>query len=293
MTWPKTCSVAPLSMQLPLRDMLWTKPFSGERADVGRVLVLPAHVRVQDRPRPLGAWPSMSMCEHLLLLGQVGAHARWSGRRSPCWRSRRPARGRPCRRSSLNSVTSVPIFCHGPVSFEVAADDVLEGLVRPRPCTSCTCGTSVLAADAAAQPHLAHHLQAPSCRLCARLPRRAGTWRPACGRTRWGCAKRSRATSGRSSGPGRAPWGAPARSSTLDLARPAALEEIAQPRGPRPESSATARALSRFGSASAPSGQSIFLGTPPAPQACARARRAPPHASSVAPPSHPTPSACP
>ena len=85
------------------------------------------------------------------------------------------------------------------------------------------------------------------------------------------------------------PWGEPARSSSSTW-------QGRRPRGDRtacpcPESSATARALSRFGSASAPSGQSIFLGTPPAPRACARALRVPPHALAASP--APTPSACP
>lgn len=68
---PKTCSVAPLSMQLPLARHALGEAVVRERLDVGPVLVLPAHVRVQNRRRGLGLGGHEHL-EHLLLLGEVG-----------------------------------------------------------------------------------------------------------------------------------------------------------------------------------------------------------------------------
>ena len=45
----------------------------GERTDVGLVLVLPSHIRVQDRLSSCGLGVHEHL-EHLLLLGEVGAH---------------------------------------------------------------------------------------------------------------------------------------------------------------------------------------------------------------------------
>ena len=45
----------------------------GERSDIGLVLVLPTHVRVQDRLGPFG-FGLHEYLEHLLLLSEVGAH---------------------------------------------------------------------------------------------------------------------------------------------------------------------------------------------------------------------------
>ena len=51
--WPKTCSVAPLSMQLPFRDILCTMP-ARSSLPVHAACRLPAHVAVEYRSGPLG-----------------------------------------------------------------------------------------------------------------------------------------------------------------------------------------------------------------------------------------------
>ncbi len=136
--WPNTCSVAPLSMQLPFRDMLCTTPASSSRLHPPGLLVLPAHVRVQDRPGALGHL-GHELVEQLVLLGHVGMQRRGPGDDLLAAEivDRREVGLAP---GLLDSVTSVPIFSHGP-SAAKSLPMTSRRSFRPCPCTSCTCGS--------------------------------------------------------------------------------------------------------------------------------------------------------
>lgn len=132
------------------------EPVLRERPDVGRVLVLPAHVRMQDRPRPLGLGRH-EHGEHLLLLGEVRALRDRPGDDllAPEVVDRREV-GLAERAFELRDVGAH--LLPRAVRFEVAAEHVPEGLAGLAPVRAVPTA-AVLAADAAAQAHLAHHLE--------------------------------------------------------------------------------------------------------------------------------------
>lgn len=86
-------------------------------------------------------------------------------------------------------MTSVPNFCQGPSALKLRPMMFLK-LCPTSPCRSCTCGRPSCRVCRSAAPSRASSSR-PSCRRCALLPQRAGTWLPVCDRTRWGFVKRS------------------------------------------------------------------------------------------------------
>lgn len=173
------------------------------------VLVLPAHVAAEHRRRALGHLRQQPV-EQLGLLRHVRA-----GRRRP--RDYLLAAEVVHRREVGLAPGLLELGDVGahllprPVGGEVAPDDVLERLAHDAPVRVVPMVVG-LAADAAANPHLPHHLEHGLVDY-ARPARRAGTWRPGGGRTRWPCARRSPPP--RPAAPGASAWpGATARSSS-------------------------------------------------------------------------------
>ena len=148
--WPNTRSVVPLSMQLPLRDMLCTTPaLSGP-------LVLLAHIRAQYRAGALRL-PGHEPIERLMLLGRVGVRRRGPGDDLPAAEiADRREVGLPP--GLLEPSDAGAHLLPRPVGSEVPADDVFEGLadLAPAGVVSVVIG---LAADPAADARLAHHLE--------------------------------------------------------------------------------------------------------------------------------------
>ena len=127
-----------------------------ERPDVRRVLVLPAHVGVQHRPRAFGLG-GHEHAEHLLLLRQVGMlrdRVRHDFLASEV--VDRSEVGLAERALELGDVGAH--LLPRAVRREVARDGVLEGFAD-LPFVGVVFVVVGLAADAAAQPHLAHHLE--------------------------------------------------------------------------------------------------------------------------------------
>ena len=144
-------------MQLPLRDMLCTTPASSSLPAPSGLLVLPAHVRVQDRRwRPRASW-TRSLVEQLVLLGHVRVQRRGPG--DDLLAAEVVDRREVGLAPGLLELGDVGAhLLPRPVGAEVAADDVLEGLADLAPVGVVPVVVG-LAADPAADAHLAHHLQ--------------------------------------------------------------------------------------------------------------------------------------
>ncbi len=120
------------------------------------LLVLPAHVRVQYRPGAIG-FLRHELVEQLMLLGHVGVQRRGPGDDLLAAEvvDRREV-GLPPGLLELGDVGAH--LLPRPVGLEVPADDVLEGLADPAPVGVVPVAVG-LAADPAADAHLAHHLE--------------------------------------------------------------------------------------------------------------------------------------
>ena len=120
------------------------------------LLVLPAHVRVQDRPGALGL-PGHELVEQLVLLGHVGVQRRGPG--DDLLAAEVVDRREVGLAPGLFELGDVGAHLFPrPVGGEVAPDDVLEGLSDLAPVRVVPVVVG-LAADPAADAHLAHHLQ--------------------------------------------------------------------------------------------------------------------------------------
>ena len=120
------------------------------------LLVLPAHVRVQDRPGALGL-PGHELVEQLVLLGHVGVQRRGPG--DDLLAAEVVDRREVGLAPGLLELGDVGAhLLPRPVGGEVPADDVLEGLSDLAPVRVVPVVVG-LAADPAADAHLAHHLQ--------------------------------------------------------------------------------------------------------------------------------------
>ena len=120
------------------------------------LLVLPAHVRVQYRPGAIG-FLRHELVEQLMLLGHVGVQRRGPGDDLLAAEvvDRREVRLAP----GLLELGDVRAhLLPRPVGLEVPADDVLEGLADLAPVGVVPVVVG-LAADPAADAHLAHHLE--------------------------------------------------------------------------------------------------------------------------------------
>lgn len=120
------------------------------------LLVLPAHVRVQDRPGALGHL-GHELVEQLVLLGHVGMQRRGPG--DDLLAAEIVDRREVGLAPGLLELGDVGAhLLPRPVGGEVPADDVLEGLSDLAPVRVVPVVVG-LAADPAADAHLAHHLQ--------------------------------------------------------------------------------------------------------------------------------------
>ena len=120
------------------------------------MLVLPAHVRVQYRPGAIG-FLRHELVEQLMLLGHVGVQRRGPGDDLLAAEvvDRREVRLAP----GLLELGDVRAhLLPRPGGLEVPADDVLEGLSDLAPVGVVPVAVG-LAADPAADAHLAHHLE--------------------------------------------------------------------------------------------------------------------------------------
>lgn len=97
--WSNTCSVAPLSMQLPFRDMLCTTPALSSLLHHPACWYCQPISECMHRAGALGL-PGYELVEQPGAAGPCRGAATWTKRRSPCCRSRRPARSRPCPRAT-------------------------------------------------------------------------------------------------------------------------------------------------------------------------------------------------
>lgn len=127
-----------------------------QRADVGGVLVLPAHIRVQHGPSALRLGGEEHL-QHLLLLGEVGMHGYRVGHDllAPEVVDGREV-GLAEGELELGDVGTH--LLPRAVRREVAADHVLEGLSDLAPVRVVPVVVG-LAAYAAPEPHLVHHLE--------------------------------------------------------------------------------------------------------------------------------------
>lgn len=132
------------------------EPVLRERRDVRRVLVLPAHVGVQDRPGAIGLGLH-ELLEHLLLLGEVGA-LRDRVRHDLLAAEVVDRREVGLAEGELELGDVGPHLLPWPVRLEVAADHVLEGLAD-EPLVRVVLAVVGLLADAAPESHLVHHLE--------------------------------------------------------------------------------------------------------------------------------------
>ena len=120
------------------------------------LLVLPAHVRVQDRPGAIGLL-GHELVEQLVLLGHVGAQRRGPG--DDLLAAEVVHRREVGLAPGLLELGDVGAhLLPRPVGGEVAPDDVLERLAHDAPVRVVPMVVG-LAADPAADAHLAHHLQ--------------------------------------------------------------------------------------------------------------------------------------
>lgn len=152
---PNTCSVAPLSRQLPFRHAL-PGAVPPELAGPPRVLVLPAHVAVDDRRGP-GRHPREQAPEHLLLLGHVRARRHRPG--DDLLRAEVVDRGEVRLAPGLPEFRDVgPELLPRGARAKVTRYQVVEPLAD-RAAVGVVAMVAGLPADAAADAELPHHLE--------------------------------------------------------------------------------------------------------------------------------------
>ena len=110
--WPKTCSVAPLSRQFPLRDMLWvTSAFFRRRVHFSCWYCQPmSECNTGFAPSGILSSRRSSRSSCCSMSGLVEVDQATISLLPKSYTGAKYALPQGC----LNSVTSVPIFCHGP-----------------------------------------------------------------------------------------------------------------------------------------------------------------------------------
>jgi len=132
------------------------KTVLSEHTDVNLVLILPAHIRVQNRLSSLG-FGIHEYLKHLLLLGKIRAHRDGVGNNLLAGKViNRSEVGLTKGKLKLGNISTQ--LLPGTGRREVATDDVGEPLPHI-PLIGVIPTVGPLTAYTAAQPHLAHHLQ--------------------------------------------------------------------------------------------------------------------------------------